>query len=156
MSKFRTAYEPSVRVSISFEGVSRTKQSFKAECDINNILKKYNKTGQLPDMIRANPRYGDFSNVPSYQEALQIVAHAEEQFAGLPAKVRQEFSNDPSLFLSFASDPQNHNRMVEMGLAMSKEKSLRGEDPRSSEEVSPKRSASEKRQKPAAGEGPDA
>ena len=58
-----------------------TKQSFKDECDINNILKKYETTGALPSLILENPQYGDYSNVPAYQDALNIVMKAEEQFS---------------------------------------------------------------------------
>ena len=85
MSKFRKNYQYDFKSSISFEGLeSRTKQSFKDECDINNILKKYNKTGQLPAMIKADPKYGDFSNSASYQESLNLVLLAQEQFSNLP------------------------------------------------------------------------
>ena len=46
---FRTGYSPQLRVSFETTGDSRTKQSFKNECDVNNILKNYNKTGVMPE-----------------------------------------------------------------------------------------------------------
>lgn len=85
---------------------AQTKQSFKDECDINHIMARYKKTGQLPDMIRENPQFGDFSDVPSYLEAWNRVQFAETQFAALPAAVRQECFNDPAVFLEKVKDKE--------------------------------------------------
>lgn len=102
---------------LSFVGKkSRTKQADARDCDINLIMKRFEKTGQLPDMIVRNPAYGDFSNAPDYQEALHIVRHAEEQFSNLDAPVRNRFSNDPVKFLEFANDPANVDELDKMGL----------------------------------------
>lgn len=99
------------------EGESRTKQSFKQECDVNNLLKRYNKTGQLPQYIKENPTYGDFSDVTDYQEALNTVSKAMLQFEMLPSHVRARFSNSPENFLEFANRPENRKEMVNLGLA---------------------------------------
>jgi len=96
------------------------KQSFKEECDINNILKKYEKTGVLPDMIRNNPQYGDFSNVGTYQDAFMVVQKAHEQFNALDARVRDRFQNDPAQFLEFTSDARNLPEMEKLGMAIPK------------------------------------
>ncbi len=45
-----------------FTRASRTQQSFRDECDINNILRKFNVTGQLP-IGSVQPQYGDFSGI---------------------------------------------------------------------------------------------
>ena len=37
-------------------------------------------------------------------------------FDDLPAKVRREFDNDPFKFLEFVEDPENVERMAELGL----------------------------------------
>lgn len=95
----------------------RTKQSEKDSCDINIITKRYEKTGSLPEMIQREPRYGDFSNVPTFQEALEVVSLAEEQFAALDAHIRTRFGNDPAQFLAFATDKSNLEEMVKLGLA---------------------------------------
>lgn len=106
-----------VKVRHSFKGAQRrTKSEFKEECDINNIMKKFNQTGQLPGMIQKNPQYGDFSDPITYQDALNTVIHAQEQFAGLPAHVRARFANDPQLFLKFATDASNAKEMASLGL----------------------------------------
>lgn len=117
LTHHRTRYSERIRYVKVFTKPSMTKQNHKAECDIHNILKRFNETGQLPDMIRENPQYGDFSNVKDYQESLEIVIKAEEQFAALPAKVRDRFNNNPAMFLEFATNPENGRELVKLGLA---------------------------------------
>jgi phage internal scaffolding protein len=105
----------------SKDGKGRTKQSAAAECDINQITKRYERTGVLPDLIKTNPQYGDFSAVPDYMEAMTIVSLAEEQFSALDAHVRARFGNDPANFLEFATNQANMGELVKMGLAVEKQ-----------------------------------
>lgn len=95
-------------------------QAEAAACDINRIMDRYSKTGQLPDLIRSDARYGDFTSVPDFHEAMDIVIRAEEQFAALDARVRDRFENDPAKMLAFCSDPKNSEAMIELGLALPK------------------------------------
>lgn len=101
--------------------ISRTKQADKKSCDINFILDRYAKTGQLPEMIKRNPRYGDFSAVPDFQESCDVVQKATEQFEALDAKVRKRFHNNPAEMLEFAADPANAEEMVRLGMAVKRE-----------------------------------
>lgn len=96
--------------------VSQVQQSAAADCDINNLMRKYEKTGVLPERIQREPEYGDFANTVDYQEALNLVLHAQEQFAGLPAPVRARFKNDPAEFLAFTNDEANLEEMGKLGL----------------------------------------
>lgn len=96
----------------------RTKVQFKQDCDINRIVARFKKTGELPVAGRMQkPLYGDFTSVGTFQESLNVVATAQAQFQLLPAKVRQRFGNDPAQFLAFCGDPKNMNEMIELGLA---------------------------------------
>lgn len=105
------------RQSMNFVGsVSRTKQEFVREADINNIIKRYRVTG-LMRQLPLQPIYGDFTNIPSYQESLNIVIRGQEAFARLPSDLRTRFNNDPSEFLEFMSDPKNEDEIYELGLA---------------------------------------
>lgn len=99
---------------------SRTKQSDADAADINKILERYQRTGLLPEIIKVEPRYGDFSDAPTFLEAQQIVQHALFQFENLDAQVRKRFQNDPSQFLDFASNPDNASELVKLGLASEK------------------------------------
>lgn len=100
---------------------SMTHQEFKDDCDINKILERYLKTGTLPDMIKRDPQYGDFASVPDFMKSQNIVARANEQFAGLDAHIRKRFGNDPAEFLEFVNDPKNGPEMVKLGLAKIRE-----------------------------------
>lgn len=106
------------RVQIKFPEKSRTHQSFKAECDVNNIMKKYERTGILEHRNTFQGQYGDFTNVPNdFHEAQNAVIAAEEMFMTLPAKVRRRFQNDAGEFIDFATDPANQEEMIKLGLA---------------------------------------
>lgn len=92
-----------------------TQQSFKEECDINTIVRRFGLTGQLPDNVRV-PQYGDFTGVTDYQSALNAVMQADAQFMELPAKLREQFNNDPQELLAFMEDPNNLDKARELGL----------------------------------------
>ena len=98
-----------------FSKPSLTKQSFRDECDINNILRQFNVTGQLP-IGSVQPQYGDFSGITDYQSALNAVMAAQDFFLQLPAKIRARFDNDPALVVDFASDEANKEEMKALGL----------------------------------------
>lgn len=117
--RFRTPYRPyerTARMKCKCEDLSRTKQSEAAACDINNIMKKYEQTGVLPEMIKKSSVYGDFADAPTYQESLELVKFSQEQFSALSAKVRARFHNDPAEFLAFASNASNADEMARLGL----------------------------------------
>ncbi len=114
--KIRNAHTPSEPVRVSC-GESMAKQSFKAECDINTILKKYDKNGIITHLNKYNGQYGDVTEAVDYQTALNTVMAAEEAFMSLPAEIRTRFKNDPHEFLQFANEPTNGEEMVKMGLA---------------------------------------
>jgi len=97
--------------------VSMTKQSFANECDINNIMKRYEKDGVLNHLNTFQGNYGDFTGAVEYHEAMGIVARADQMFMTLPAEIRAKFGNDPGAFVEFATNPKNLDEMVSMGLA---------------------------------------
>ena len=108
--KFRTNYteRPAGIAGISFEADKKlTKDSFKDDCDINRIVDRYARTGELPRTNPIQAQYGDVSNLPeSYLEAVNLVTQAEQTFGALPAAVRAECGNSPALFLERIKDPE--------------------------------------------------
>lgn len=110
-------YRPHDRVSVKFTKPSRAKQEFKAECDINNIMAKYARSGLIEHVNRYQGQYGDFTEVVDYQEALNMVSQAQSAFMSLPASIRTRFENDPGKYLAFVQDPGNSEELVRMGLA---------------------------------------
>lgn len=112
--EFREMYKPRGRVTVSCEG-GGAKQSFKEECDINVIMRRYVSSGQLPPGVGVGS-YGDFSGPSDLLEARVLLQRAEAQFASLPARVRERFKNDPGAFLAFVQDKANEEEARELGL----------------------------------------
>lgn len=100
----------------SFSVKSRTKQNFKDQCDINNIIKKYRKNGVNPFVVTESARYGDYSEVPSYQDSLNFIISADEAFMKLDPRIRARFQNNPGLLIDFCADPNNREEAVKLGL----------------------------------------
>lgn len=112
----RSAF-PRVRVAFDFSHPVLTKQAFKDECDVNQIIARFMKTGELPEDQARVPRFEDVSGLGSYQDAMFLVAEARSMFAALPSHVRERFGNDPAQLLAFGEDPANAEEMVKLGLA---------------------------------------
>ncbi len=106
-----------VRVAKHFTGTSLAKQSFKEECDINTIMRKYEKSGLIAHLNKHQGQYGNFIGFQDYHASQNQILEARESFATIPAKIRAKFNNDPATFLEFAQNPDNLDQMIEMGLA---------------------------------------
>lgn len=104
------------RVITPVVGDSLTHQSFRNECDINQIMSKYKKTGQINHLTKHSGAYGDFTNVGEYQESLNKIILAEEAFSSLPANLRKRFGNDPSNFIEFTLNEDNRSEAEKLGL----------------------------------------
>lgn len=98
-----------VRVQTVVDPERKTKalQSEKKSADINNIVARAHKTGQLPVLVGRQP-IQSLPSVSTYQEALNQVVHAREQFDRLPASIRNEFDNDPVKLLRALDNPQEN------------------------------------------------
>jgi len=97
-------------------GVSLTKQAPKAECDVNNILKKFRNTGAVTHVAQRTPYFGDVSLVESYQQGQNVILQAKQNFDSLPSRVRARFANDPLNMMKFLSDKANLKEAVQLGL----------------------------------------
>lgn len=118
--KFRNAFdglaaERSKESGLNCGTVTRTQQNFKDECDINTIVNRFLKTGQMPTGMRL-PQYGDFESAIDFQSAQNILIEGKKEFMKIPAKIRKQFDNDPQQFLLFVSDEKNREEMIRLGL----------------------------------------
>mgnify|MGYP003382125878 CR=1 FL=1 len=108
--------------TISIESINTeptlTQQQFKEQCDINNIIKHYTQTGELPLSNKVG-QFLDVSNVQDYQTALQTVFEAQHAFDALPSSIRSRFENDPNQLLAFIEDDANHEEALTLGLLSS-------------------------------------
>lgn len=102
-----------------FNDESLTQQQFAEDCNINNIIDKYIKTGGYIEPFLLNnkePVYGDITQVQDLAVSLQIINDAQEAFNTLPAKVREAFDNNPLALLEFVSNSENYDKAVALGL----------------------------------------
>lgn len=93
-------------------------QNFKEECDINYIVDRFTRTGQLPQ--GSTPQFGDFTFGSDYHTAMNQVRAADEAFMSLPAAVRSRFDNDAGKLLDFLADEKNVDEAERLGLVISK------------------------------------
>lgn len=97
-------------------GVTRTKQSKEAECNINNIIARFTHTGQLTHISQALGEYRDVSGLPDLHAAMNLVADANSTFQELPAEIRARCNHTVGDYLDFIDNPDNLDYCVEKGL----------------------------------------
>lgn len=98
-----------------FDEPSLTDQSQRDDTDINVLVRRWMRTGVMPQ-VRSAGTYGDFTGVGDYQSALERVRAADDQFLTLPASVRRAFGDDPAALLAALDDPSQHAELVRLGV----------------------------------------
>ena len=116
------------RKGIKFVGRSMTEQAHKEECDIHNIMGKYEREGILSHVSKYKGTYSDMVDAPDFQEMQNTIAEAKSMFETVPSRIREQFQNDPGQFLQFMQDEKNVDAIEEMGLDA--RHLLSAEDPR--------------------------
>jgi phage internal scaffolding protein len=116
----RKAYEPigeTRRPVITLnKEPSMTKQSHAERLDVNNIIKRYNRTGVLQQATDFEGVYGEFTSY-DLREAIEKVEKSNQIFMEVPSEIRARFENDPGAFIDFATNPTNVHQMRDWGLA---------------------------------------
>ena len=113
-------FVPHRRVQVDPGDFSFTKQSHKAECDINNILSQYKRTGMITHISARQAQYIDLPDASDLQEAFAVAEEANAAFMSLPAKVRDLFDHDPVKFLQALNDPSRADELRELGILREK------------------------------------
>lgn len=104
------------RVQFETTGQTMTRQSHKAECDINNIVNRFNKDGVITHLQKHGEKYDDVTGA-DYRQWMNKLVEAQQMFDELPSNVRNRFGNDPGAFLDFVQDEKNLPEMRNLGLA---------------------------------------
>lgn len=104
---------------------SLAKQSAADDVDVNKLMERFAKTGQL-SVSDIQPVYGDATNVPDLFTSMTIVRNAERAFLTLPADTRERFGNSVANMYAFLSDPKNHEEGVSLGFLAPKSKKAVG------------------------------
>lgn len=92
-----------------------TEQHHKNECDVNTIIRKYDKTGLISHISRFEASFGNLTGL-DYKEAMDTVVNAQNEFNALPGEIRERFQNTPQKFLEFCENPDNRQEAIELGL----------------------------------------
>lgn len=109
-------YQTKNQLALTFpEDSPHTRQEFKDECDINNIMLQYMNTGEFFHINETAPQYMDCTG-EDFRAAMDYVAGAFTMFEELPSKIRSQFDNDPAAFLDFCSQEKNRPELADMGL----------------------------------------
>jgi phage internal scaffolding protein len=100
---------------LSCQEPTRAQQHHKEECDINEILRRFGKTGVMP-VNTSEALFPDFTDAVDYHTALNQIIASEREFDLLPSNLRKRFDNDPAKLVYFMQDKKNHAEAVELGL----------------------------------------
>lgn len=114
-----------------------TVQADREDADINKIISRFQKTGQLPPSRRGEPFYGDVSDLRDLQDALIKIQEADELFMSYPAELRERFDNDPVKFVDFMSDEKNRPAAEELGLVVKAKPDIKPAAPAVPQPVAP-------------------
>ena len=92
-----------------------TEQAHKSECDVNCILKKYDKTGLITHVQKIEQQFGDVTGL-DFKTAQDLVTNSTTMFNQLPSVIRDRFKNNPMHLLAFMENPENRAEAIELGL----------------------------------------
>lgn len=92
-----------------------TEQAHKDQCDINKIIKRFDRTGLITHISKFEGKFGDLSGV-DFQTMQNQVALAKNMFEELPSEIRARFNNNPADLLGFMDDPRNRQEAIDLGM----------------------------------------
>lgn len=115
--------------TLNTDPTKRAQQHFKDQVNINNIIRRYKKTGQLPILNDRKGMYMDVTSAQGYFESLTKVAQANQAFEALPSHLRLRFNNDPGALLDFIHNPNNFEEGVKLGIFDPKQPKMDGSSP---------------------------
>lgn len=92
-----------------------TEQAHLKECDVNLIIKKFDKSGVIDHVSKFEASFGNLSGI-DFKDAQDLIINANNQFDKLPPKIRRHFKNKPENLLTFMEDENNREKAIELGL----------------------------------------
>ncbi|QXP08472.1 MAG: internal scaffolding protein [Arizlama microvirus] len=116
IEKTKTLYGTRIRVATINDQPSKTDQSMKEQCDVNNIVRKFKRTGQVSHLSQKQGQYADVSEISDLLSATTKVAQAQDAFMTLPAALRKKLNNNPAELISWLNDPKNDDEAIKLGI----------------------------------------
>jgi hypothetical protein len=95
-----------------------TKQSFKDECDINQIMKRYEMTGSIDPVLleQREAAFADFTGIEDFHTMQNRILSAEKMFATLPAPLRSRWNNQAAELVEWLANPDNIDEAAKLGI----------------------------------------
>lgn len=106
-------------------GEGRTKQKVGIEHDINKMIAKIKRTGQMPSLRYDGMKFDDgeqvidLTGIGDFQECQNRIATASEIFDGYPSIIRRRFNNNVEDFVTFMGSlntKENLDEAVRLGI----------------------------------------
>lgn len=113
---------------------SLTEARFRDECDLSVIIKRFLKTGELPQMRDKSVIQSDEGMPSDYFEMMSRVAEARSRFDALPLETRNRFNNDPEAFYTALAEEIKNHPAEEPKTAEEPKKAENAVDPQTAEE----------------------
>lgn len=95
-----------------------TEQAHKKICDVNNIIKKYDKTGVIQHVTKFEAKFGDVTGI-EFRAMHDKIISAQQSFDSLPSSIRKRFGNDAGRLIAFMDNPDNREEAIKLGLISS-------------------------------------
>ena len=89
----------------------QTEQQWVDKCDVNSIMRRYQKTGAIEHVNKHRGQYGTF-DPDEYYQAQHTVARVKTEFAELPSSIRHHFRNDPAEYLRYIAEGGDVGRLI--------------------------------------------
>jgi hypothetical protein len=99
-------------------GKSRTKQQFRKDCDITEIMSRWSRTGFTgppPHMATSRALFGDFTSPLHLADTMEQLDILRDHFETLPVAIRDHVDNDPTVLMQMLMDPEATEELVELG-----------------------------------------
>lgn len=115
MVKIRSCYDYDALSTpgVTFTQASLTQQHFKDDCDVNVILERFMRTGEMPSTY-AIPSFQDVSDYADFRELQDAMSDAREYFDSLPARVRARYNNDLTHFYESLNTRQGYDEFLSL------------------------------------------
>lgn len=103
------------------EDATLTQQHQAEEADINNIIARFVRTGEMPSVSTRVPLNEDVSEYGTYHEVLSAMKSAQARFYELPEAIRARFGDNPEELMQFLDEDENREEAEKLGLVVRKE-----------------------------------
>ena len=118
--EFFTRYTPPPKPKMLFTEPSLTEQCHKDECDINRIIDRFERTGDISALGLLQTHEGFFADVTemptSFMDMQDRIARGKSIFDSLPSDLRLKFGNNANVFVDFVTNPENEEECRKLGL----------------------------------------